>query len=212
MTKLCCTCKLEKSDFYKNKSSKDNLSSQCKSCAKLYRDSHKNIKYASSSKEYKQSYYINNLDQINKTRKTWLEKNKEKLSIQAKARYIRNRIKFLHIFKTYYVNNKSKILARYKKYRSDNRYYIYLLNRKRRKLLKGDVTKQEIQALIIKSKNICYYCGIILNNNMHVDHYIPLSKGGLHTISNLVISCKDCNLRKANKMPQEFKTLDKEKQ
>jgi len=45
----------------------------------------------------------------------------------------------------------------------------------------------------------CQYCGrkppeVIL----HVDHIIPVSEGGLDDISNLITSCKDCNLGKSN--------------
>ena len=38
----------------------------------------------------------------------------------------------------------------------------------------------------------------------HIDHIMPLSKGGRHTISNLVVSCPTCNLQKNAKDPYQF--------
>jgi 5-methylcytosine-specific restriction endonuclease McrA len=48
----------------------------------------------------------------------------------------------------------------------------------------------------------CAYCGrktVLLEK----DHIIPLSKGGLHTISNIVPACGPCNNRKHDRTPQE---------
>lgn len=45
----------------------------------------------------------------------------------------------------------------------------------------------------------CYHCRKI-DENGHCDHLIPLSKGGTDSIDNLVWSCKECNLKKGNKI------------
>ena len=34
-----------------------------------------------------------------------------------------------------------------------------------------------------------------------IDHYIPKSKGGSNALENLRISCRECNLSKADQMP-----------
>lgn len=45
----------------------------------------------------------------------------------------------------------------------------------------------------------CQYCGQKAPNvELHVDHVIPRSKGGLSSIDNLVTACQDCNLGKSN--------------
>lgn len=38
----------------------------------------------------------------------------------------------------------------------------------------------------------------------HVDHALPLARGGRNNFDNLVLSCMRCNLQKNNKTPQEF--------
>lgn len=52
-------------------------------------------------------------------------------------------------------------------------------------------------------KGLCFYCDGSLDN-YHIDHIIPLSKGGEHQLHNLVLSCPTCNLKKGNKDPEEF--------
>lgn len=42
---------------------------------------------------------------------------------------------------------------------------------------------------------ICRYCGAFTIKG-HVDHIIPLSKGGTDDLNNLAWSCPSCNLRK----------------
>lgn len=64
-----------------------------------------------------------------------------------------------------------------------------------------------IRKLFIKCSGRCIYCGERVGGaykRFHVDHYIPLSKGGPHHIDNLVLACQRCNQRKYNKMPWEF--------
>jgi 5-methylcytosine-specific restriction endonuclease McrA len=51
----------------------------------------------------------------------------------------------------------------------------------------------------------CYYCKVSLKDiDVHIDHKIPLSRGGTHKDINLVLSCEDCNRLKNNKTEKEF--------
>ena len=47
----------------------------------------------------------------------------------------------------------------------------------------------------------CVYCGS--HKNLTLDHVIPKSRGGSNTWTNLVTSCQKCNLKKADKTPEE---------
>ena len=38
----------------------------------------------------------------------------------------------------------------------------------------------------------------------HLDHIIPLSKGGPHLLSNVQTLCRKCNLEKSDMMPDEI--------
>ncbi len=51
----------------------------------------------------------------------------------------------------------------------------------------------------------CLYCGVKVDlADMHADHFIPLSKGGSNLRENIVCSCASCNLKKSDKMPEDF--------
>jgi len=50
----------------------------------------------------------------------------------------------------------------------------------------------------------CFYCQVPLQNKYHVDHRIPVSRGGSNGPENLVCACGPCNLRKHTKTDVEF--------
>lgn len=92
------------------------------------------------------------------------------------------------------------------------------LSRSRKILGAGKYTNQEIDLLLLAQEGLCYYCAVHLVNEdgkpkFHIDHYIPLAEGGHNEISNLVLSCPPCNLRKGIEEGSKFirrvsKTLD----
>lgn len=49
----------------------------------------------------------------------------------------------------------------------------------------------------------CVYCGS--TNNLTLDHYIPKSKGGKFTVTNMLTCCYPCNSKKADKEAPEAK-------
>ncbi len=59
---------------------------------------------------------------------------------------------------------------------------------------------------IRSSDNVsCYWCTDNFNGkDMHIDHVIPVSKGGSHSIGNLCASCVSCNTSKKAKSIKEW--------
>ena len=71
-----------------------------------------------------------------------------------------------------------------------------------------------------KTGGRCYYCKSLLPENeklysphgtiymeirrWHIDHLIPVARGGTDHIDNLVPSCISCNLKKHDKTVEEF--------
>jgi 5-methylcytosine-specific restriction endonuclease McrA len=45
----------------------------------------------------------------------------------------------------------------------------------------------------------CWWCGCDIGDAYHIDHRVPLSKGGSNAPDNLVIACPTCNLSKSDK-------------
>lgn len=55
--------------------------------------------------------------------------------------------------------------------------------------------------ILNKTNGICVMCGEPLTlKTMTIDHYIPLSKGGMNRINNLYPSCEKCNQKKGNEI------------
>ena len=76
--------------------------------------------------------------------------------------------------------------------------------RKNRKAITkdGTITTKALVELMINQDGKCAYCSVTLDTNLpfsvHLDHIEPLAIGGLHSISNVVWSCKQCNLLKGS--------------
>jgi len=58
--------------------------------------------------------------------------------------------------------------------------------------------RNEAMASKLKSQhNLCFYCGIAIGMDGHLDHLIPVYHGGQNKLSNFVASCAPCNLTKS---------------
>ena len=141
-------------------------------------------------------------------------------------------------YKKYASNNLEKIKNKRKKYRQDNRLLIlakhkkdYLINKevyrkknsewgKNNRLKTRERTRrrrfrlQEVPVFFISNKEFkklytsnCFYCKS--QNEITIDHIIPISRGGTHGIGNLVSCCKSCNSSKNNKTIMEWKMVNK---
>lgn len=53
----------------------------------------------------------------------------------------------------------------------------------------------------------CAYCTSDCSDHPTIDHVVPLSKGGGNTLDNLVIACFECNKKKGDRLPKDFKNL-----
>jgi 5-methylcytosine-specific restriction endonuclease McrA len=60
------------------------------------------------------------------------------------------------------------------------------------------------QVVFERDQGICGICGTAVIGKFHVDHVIPLSKGGLHTYGNVQTVHPICNERKGPKLQEEI--------
>lgn len=67
------------------------------------------------------------------------------------------------------------------------------------------VTGEELQELYDLSSKKCFYCGCpVAPSQVHFDHMDSLNAGGRHEVSNMCVSCQDCNLAKATSSIDDF--------
>lgn len=200
-----CNIKKHKSEFYiriKNNGYKT-IYPYCRVCDKLY--------YTYNSNKYK--LYYDNKKQIDIN---WL-----------KQKYNLSKYKNKKTQLNYSNCDKCKMLYFYNIKKP--RKLCLSCNKLRNRLLKYNPSikqkiTEEIKLQLFKRFNFkCYYCNIICETNpklfntknyITIDHIIPLSKGGNHSINNLVPACRSCNSRKSNrldilpiKIPYKFSQL-----
>lgn len=70
--------------------------------------------------------------------------------------------------------------------------------------LKVTVEQVSYRKVYERDNGQCYLCHrFITLKEMHLEHKIPLSRGGEHSYANCGVSCRKCNLRKGAKLPHE---------
>lgn len=71
--------------------------------------------------------------------------------------------------------------------------------------------KKTIAELIKRDGDICKYCGKQLSNDeIIIDHILPVRCGGNSEIDNLAVSCRSCNMKKGANTEFGFKKLIKD--
>ena len=79
---------------------------------------------------------------------------------------------------------------------------------KRRVMIKGngdfEITNIVIKDILDSSSGKCAYCGKDCEGNYHIDHILPVSRGGSNDRENLCLSCPNCNWSKNDKTAEEF--------
>jgi 5-methylcytosine-specific restriction endonuclease McrA len=119
---------------------------------------------------------------------------RNRLSIAAQARLHR---------KTNQAAVRSSNRRHYELHKSD---YLEANHRRRaRKHTNGPVERIYRRVVWTRDNGCCYLCGnSVALADMHLEHKIPLSKGGQHTYANVGCACAACNLAKHAKTPEEY--------
>lgn len=187
-------------------SNDDGLQSKCKGCVSQKRQENltaikaqKKI-YCEQNKEKIRAGYLdwyhNRCDKKRHYKQTceWREKNS--------ARYKqRNRESYL----TNIEPRKEAARARYRTHK--HLWSVYAENRiARKKSASGSFTAEQWQAKCAYFGFCCYLCHVsLINQEVHIEHRIPLSRGGTSWIANIAPACRQCNLRKHTKTEREFR-------
>lgn len=157
-----------------------------------------------------------------RTRKSsvaWRQKNKEKIAARMKAYHKRLRETDKEWRESTYrktrewrEKNKDHLKAysseRKRKYRKE--YTIHENNRRLKKLLNGgEVILQDVENINKKQGYVCAtpVCKVSTREKYHIDHRVPISKGGRNSPENIDILCPSCNCRKNARMPDEWRRI-----
>lgn len=78
------------------------------------------------------------------------------------------------------------------------------IKRARLAKIKGiPILKRDLISLFAQQSGLCYYCYTNLID-WHIEHVTPLSRGGQHILTNIVLACPSCNYKKGAKSLKEF--------
>lgn len=157
--------------------------------------------------------YAANPERAKKNRKEWYSKpeNKEKAKVTREKYKLKNG----EAMAAYSRQNAASYRQRFPekaKQAIDNwwaknpgRKKTYARNRRAMKRGNGGAhTQADIEAILKAQKGRCAYCRRPVpkeGNERHVDHIVPLIKGGTNDRRNLQILCQPCNLEKGRRDP-----------
>jgi 5-methylcytosine-specific restriction endonuclease McrA len=101
--------------------------------------------------------------------------------------------------------NRERFNAYMSAYRAANPSCRVPAQHKRRALARaagGTFSIRDVEKLHLAQNGRCWWCQTRLVK-YHVDHRIPLARGGSNGVENLVLSCPPCNLTRHDKLPWE---------
>lgn len=204
----------------------DKVKAQKKRSYVLHKDEMKvkfNSRYASMTPEEKRAYYLRvrawkakNKAKERAYQEKWADKNKDQIAARLKKYNAKRYAEHPEIFKAraavFVIKNSERVKMRRKAINLNRAGKLREYVNQRVNAIKlgtDDSEKRQVVELIFtlrSSKDTkCYYCDEpLFGKKIHIDHIIPLSRGGRHCIENLCASCPSCNLSKNNKTPAEF--------
>lgn len=143
-----------------------------------------------AASSYSSNWNKNNLDSAHAAQKKWRDANPEKVAEKRKRYRAAHPEKQAEQNRIWKEKNPESYLANKQKYRA-----------RKVNANHGCVNGERIKEIIEFQNSSCSYCGSVYE---HIDHIIPLSRGGLHCISNLTLACAKCNMSKSSKLVDEW--------
>ena len=93
---------------------------------------------------------------------------------------------------------------RLRAYRAANKEKVHEFRMRRRGRAYGRLPAGTVAKIGQLQKWLCAVCRCGVKDGYHVDHIVPLAKGGQHVASNIQILCPTFNVRKSAKDPIDF--------
>lgn len=180
MLKLCNACGVSKplDEFHARKGGRRRA--QCKVCARakmrIYDAEHRDARRA-----YNERYYAQNADAL-------LQRQSERQAQNPSLHRERAR--------------------RWRQANPERARQHAALGRQRRRAARSvagvhTVTEKDMRRLVARHRGLCAYCGE--RPWEHLDHVVPIARGGHHAIGNLLPACSRCNLSKYVRLLVEWK-------
>jgi 5-methylcytosine-specific restriction endonuclease McrA len=202
--KFCKKCGIIKdiTEFYRSSKKRDGHASACKKCQNAVNKAYK-IKNEEKIMTYQENYRKEHKEKMSSYFKERYEATRDEQLEYRKQHYASNKEQYAKSAKNYYISNKETILNSVKAWAKIIKNKRNEYKRRRRALKRNSIVENfSLEEVFNKYGNQCFYCK--MKNFEHLDHFVPLSKGGAHTLENVRPSCAECNMKKHTLMPDEF--------
>lgn len=171
----------------------------------------------------RREHYAANREAIRQRQREYVAANAELVATRKAAYYRRNRDVIRERDRAKYEQSKAEILDRHREYRSRPEYAAVQAarlrqwyedhpnaradysQRRRARLLGVEVVERVTrEAVWERDAGVCRICVAPVDpTSWHLDHIVPLAKGGLHVYNNLAVTHPSCNLAKSASDPRE---------
>lgn len=215
--------------FASHKRGKDGLSSRCRKCraleCKQWRENNAEH-YLEYGRKHTQEFNAAHPEKKKARDRAYYEKNRERLKQKSRV-YYRQNIDYERQYRyDYYRRNMATMKQRAHLHYQDNKERHHRLSREwnrnhpnqsraikhRARVLRisriaasdRHFTAKDIERQYKAQKGRCYWCGKKLGKSYHVDHIVPIARGGSNAPENIVIACPPCNLSKNDSLPHEW--------
>lgn len=152
----------------------------------------------------------------------WAKKNRDRTRAAGRRYFARNRAECIAARKAWGEANPDRVAAinaasrarrrkslsdrasAWAKANPDKARVIAQRKRARKRSAAGEHTAADTQAIRAAQRDRCGYCRARLQGAGHLDHIVPLARGGSNYSSNLQWLCQRCNLTKGTRDPIVF--------
>lgn len=169
----------------------------------------KRIPFPKDSEEYKNEAIKRRRESENKYRRS-VKGRQARRSVESKERmrnYAAKKYTELKADPVKYEDHREYRKKKLRDWFEKNKDYAKLKWHERRARIKGNGgshTSNDIQEILESQKHKCVACGVSIKSKRHIDHIIPLSKGGTNDKTNIQLLCPSCNIAKKDKHPIDF--------
>lgn len=137
-------------------------------------------------------------------RRVYRQDNHERIAAKKRANYEAKRESVIARVREQYQRNRDEILLRRRTAYALNPRLRLDENRVRQALTQGASGAERVlrDRVLERDRGVCGICGLGVDpSDWHLDHVVPLSRGGTHTYSNVQTTHPHCNLAKGAKPP-----------